>query len=233
MRSKVLGLGLVVPLAMLAACNEVTTGEYGALTFTPDSCGQSGCSLDNRLIAGASVNVTLDDATHPHENVDLSDLTLITDEPGVVRVEMVERSAFNSEWKVSGVNPGLAHLIAIDRGGYEIDRTDIQVGRIDRFQVVNGAPTSVRTADRPGFDQVWTVRAGALADLKIEPFDDGIMGRFKFHVDIDEALFAAMSPTQAKDLENGHLVFNVPAGEYDATFTASDGTTFDLLVIAQ
>lgn len=233
MRSMVLGLGLVVPLAMLAACNEVTTGQYGALTFTPDSCGESGCSLDERLIAGASVNVTLDDASHPHENVDLSDLTLITDNPNVVRVEVVERSGFNSEWKVTGVNPGSAHLIAIDLGGFEIDRTDIQVGRIDRFQVRNAAATSVRTADRPGFDQVWTVRAGASADLTVEPFDDGIMGRFKFHVDIDEAMFATMSPDQVKALEDGRMVFNVPAGEYTVTFTASDGSTFDLLVIAQ
>jgi hypothetical protein len=233
MRSKVLGLGLVVPLALLAACNEVTTGEYGALTFTPDSCGDNGCSLDDRLIAGASVNVTLDDATRPHENVDLSDLTLISDDPTVARVEVVERSGLTSEWKVIGVNPGYAHLIAIDLGGYEIDRTDIQVGRIDRFQVRNAAATSVRTADRAGFDQVWTVRAGAVADLTVEPFDDGIMGRFKFHVDIDRVMFATMSPAQAKDLENGHMVFNVAAGEYTVTFTASDGSTFDLLVIAQ
>jgi hypothetical protein len=233
MRSKVLGLGLVVPVLMLAACNEVTTGQYGALTFTPDECGESGCSLDDRLIAGASVNISLDDAQHPHEHVDLSDLTLITDNPDVVRVEVVARSGFESEWKVTGVNPGIAHLIAIDLGGFEIDFTDIRVGTIDRFQVRNSAATSVRTADRPGFDQVWTVRANAPAELAVEPFDDGVMGRFKFHVDIDEAMFATMSPDAVKELESGRMSFNVPAGEYTVTFTASDGSLFDLLVVAQ
>jgi hypothetical protein len=232
MRSMVLGLGLVVPLAMLAACNEVTTGEYGALTFTPDHCGPQGCSLDDQLILGATVNVTLDDAADPHAGADLAGLTLITDEPGIVGVQVVEASSFHSEWKVTGRAPGVAHLIAIDEHGYEIDRTDISVGVIRSFEIDNTSSGAVRGADRAGYDQVWNVAQNGTGDFRLNVADVGKMGRLQYHVDIDEALLDHV--VAKNELEDGRLVFqNLPTGEYDAIFSAPDGSSFAILIVQQ
>jgi hypothetical protein len=232
MRSMVLGLGLVVPLAMLAACNEVTTGDYGALTFTPDHCGANGCTLDDRLIVGATVNVTLDDAADPHSNVDLSNLTLITDAPGVVHVSVVEVTSFTSEWKVTGLASGDAHLIAIDENGYEVDRTEIHVGVIRGYRVIDGSEGAVRGADRTGYDQVWNIAKNGVGDFKLDVNDSDAMGYLQFHVDIDEALLA--HTVFQGELTDGHLEFeNLPTGEYDAIFSAPDGSSFAILIVQQ
>lgn len=232
MRSMVLGLGLVVPLAMLAACNEVTTGEYGALTFTPDRCGANGCTLDNDLIVGATVNVTLDDAANPHSNVDLSNLTLITDAPDVVTVTAVQVSSFTSEWKVTGRASGSAHLIAIDQNGYEVDRTDLRVSAIHGYRLVDESEGAVRGADRPGYDQVWNVAANGVGDFRLDITNADAMGFLQYHVDIDEALLA--HTVFQNELPDGHLEFkNLPTGEYDAIFSAPDGSSFAILIVQQ
>jgi hypothetical protein len=77
------------------------------------------------------------------------------------------------------------------------------------------------------------VNANLVAELQIRAQLDGspTMGAFRYDVDIDEALFASLAP--GADLQDGHLIFRVPAGEYDATFTAADGTSIHLLFVAQ
>ncbi len=235
MRSTLMA-AVLVPLAMLAgACNTVTTGDSGVLTFTPDECGPGGCSLDDTLIVGGSTLVTLDDANDRHNNADLSDLTLITDNPGVVDVQVVKSSSFTSSFRVTGVAGGRAHLIAIDRGGYEVDRTDVVVGYADAFDIYRGSKGFVRDNDRAGYDQVWITQASAENDMTIYALRHGdrLMGRFEYHVDIDRVLFDGISAVWKDSLAKGHMVFRVPPGEYPVTFTTPDGLPLRLLIVAK
>ena len=54
-------------------------------------------------------------------------LTLISSDPYVLEVYPVYQGSTFSEWRVDGVGPGRADLIAIDGYGYEIDYTGVEV----------------------------------------------------------------------------------------------------------
>ena len=235
MRSKsVLGLALVVPLAMLAgACNTVTTGDHGVLTFTPDECGdENGCSLNDDLAVGGTMKISLDDASDQHGS-DLSDLTLISSDPNVFQVALIERGAFTSEWRVTGTGGGWAELIAIDRGGFEVDHTDLTVAFSDRLDIEHHAGNAVGPTTRIGYDQVWTVNANQDVKLQAVPVRNGsrLTGKVGYRVDIDEVLFD--SRLSSANIEIGQLDFRVPMGEYDVTFTSPDGSVLRVLIVAQ
>ncbi len=219
----------VLPLALLAACNTITTGDNGVLTFTPDDCGKSSCSLDEELVIGGSTVVTLDDAGEG----DVDDLTLISSDPYVLRVELVERGAFDSEWRVTGTGAGSAEIIAIDAYGYEIDYTEVEVRRADKLALDREGGNAVGPSVRVNFDEVWTVNAGEDVSLHASPYRNGwkLMGRVSYDVSIDEILFDGLSPGARVEL--GELRFNVPYGEYPVTFRAPDGTAVDVLIVAQ
>jgi hypothetical protein len=223
-------LGLLTVALVTGACNEVTTGKTGVLTFTPDECGEVSCSLDDDLAVGGSILVSIDER---RAGGDLSDLTLITDAAGVLRVESVTRTALTSEWRVTALAPGPARLIAIDRQGYEVDYTDVGASSADKLRIEHRAGNAVGPGARTGFDEVWTVKAGESIDLRIAPFhgNQRLTGRIAYHVDIDKLLHAGLSP--GSSLERGELAFRVPAGEYDATFDLPDGQALRLLVVAQ
>ena len=67
---------LALPFASFAACtwNEVEDGRLGRLEMTPSECGQPGCDLDD----GIAVGGTLDLSLRAKDNVDISDLRLVS-----------------------------------------------------------------------------------------------------------------------------------------------------------
>ena len=150
----------------------------------------------------------------------------------MVRVQVVESSSFRSEWKVTGLASGRAHLIAIDEHGYEIDRTDLRVGTIHSYHVDNFSTGAVRGAARQGYDEVWNLAKNGVGDLRLDATDGDSMGALAYHVDIDEALMAHV--TVKSDLVDGRLTFkDLPTGEYDVIFSAPDGSSFALLIVQQ
>ena len=220
----------LVPLAALAACNEVTTGDHGVLTFTPDDCGEDFCSLDNDLAVGGSTVVTLEAA---YEGDDVSGLTLISSDPTVLAVQRIDDGVYSSEWRVTGTGSGYAQLIAIDYAGYEIDHTDLDVRHADRLDVHRERGDAVGPSARAGYDQVWTVNVGTLVELQVAPYRHGsrMMGTMAYRVDIDQVLFDGLAT--GSDVDNGELAFKVAAGEYDVSFVAPDGHALSLLIVAQ
>jgi hypothetical protein len=212
-----------------AACNTVTTGDRGVLTFTPDECGRDSCDLGDELVVGGSTRVSLDDVDR-HGDVD--GLTLITDDPSVLRVDLIDRGSFTSEWRVTAVGPGWARLIAIDGAGYEVDSTDVEARHPDRLAMDRRWGQAVKSS-RFGVDEVWTVEAGQDVRFDVRPVRHGwdMMGRVAYFVEIDEILHEGLAPEV--DLVHGELGFRVPAGEYPVTFTAPDGTFIAVLIVAQ
>jgi hypothetical protein len=219
----------LVPLAALAACNEVTTGAHGVLTFTPDDCGQDFCSLDDDLAVGSTTTVRLEAA----DDGDVDGLTLISSDPSILAVQKIDDGAFSSEWRVTATGSGYADLIAIDYDGYEIDHTELRARFADRLDVHAASGGAVGPTTRTGYDQVWTVNANKAIDLEVAAYRDGfhMAGAMGYQVDIDQVLFDHTS--SGADLEHGDLEFNVPAGSYDVTFKALDGHSLKLLIVAQ
>lgn len=235
MRTHRLGLLVsLIPLLTLAACsgwNSVETGERGALTFTPDECGRDGCDLDDPIVVGGSTIVTLESADSRYSVVGL---TLISSDPYVLDVYPVYLGSSWSEWRVDGVGPGRADLIAIDEYGYEIDYIGVDVRFADYIYLEHTRGSAVGPSfDRQGFDEVWTVNAGRDVAFDVTPMLGGrdLMGQLAYAVEIDEVLFASSDPGARLDL--GHVSFNAPAGEYAVFFTAPDGMTLSVLFVVQ
>jgi hypothetical protein len=225
----------VLPLAALAACNTVTTGGNGVLTFTPDECGESGCSLDDKLAVGTSALVRLESNSDDRGKLrgDISDLTLISANPNVFEVQLVRRDSQESDWRVTAVGNGNADLVAIDPGGYEIDFTPVQVRFADRLDLVLVSGKAVGPNVRLGYDQVWTVNANqdVLFRAELSARGESLTGKVPFHVDIDRVLFDNLD--FLNDTDAGELGFEVPAGEYPVTYQSPDGHILRALIIAQ
>jgi hypothetical protein len=220
--------------AALAGCdwNSVTTGDHGVVEFVPDHCGHDrGCDLDDALIVGGELEVNMSAAD---DRASVGGLRMISDNPAVLWVGEGEWStSYDSDWRVIGVGEGWAELVVIDQFGHEVDHTDVHVQFADRLGLESRGTNALRLAPRPGYAEVWSVMAGAPVSLEVAPrrTGDRLMGSFEYDVVIDPTLYAALDPS-AK-LTRGELRFHAPAGEHVVDFTAVDGTSVSVLIVAQ
>jgi hypothetical protein len=232
--NRLLQLVSLVPLLTSAACtgwNSVETGARGALTFTPDECGRDNCDLYDTLAVGGSSLVRIEAVD---DNRGVGGLTLISANPAIVDVYFVDQGAFSSDWEIVGNNAGWADLIVIDPYGYEVDHITIEVGWVDYLELDHGRGNAVGpTQDVPGFDEIWYVNAYETVSFDANPVRIGgyLMGRLSYGVVIDEALANALDADAR--LQEGHLSFAAPAGEYAVDFMAPDGATLYVLFVVQ
>jgi hypothetical protein len=234
MRSKTLGLALSLSLSLLACGGE----EYNDIILMASTPGETGsATFANRLIIGASMDVSLFSHESRH---DVSDMIVVTDVPNLAIVERIgpEERGFPGTiaWKVTGLREGEGHLIVRTADGVEVTRDRFHIGHIDGFEVRRDTIFAVRAPDREGFDQVWDVDTRGRVRLHVVPFAEGdaidAIGEFDYGVDIDPVL-AAHTMEGDGPLERGYLSFgNMPTGEFPVTFTASDGSVFRLLIVS-
>lgn len=207
------------------------TGARGALTFTPDECGRDNCDLYDTLAVGGWSSVRVEAVD---DNLSVSGLTLISANPAIVDVYPTYQGSLWSDWQIVGYNPGWVDLIVIDPLGYEVDHITIEVGYVDYLELDHVRGNAVGpTQDVQGFDEVWYVNAYETVSFDANPVRIGgyLMGRMSYGVVIDEALANALD-SDAR-LEEGHLSFAAPSGEYAVDFTSPDGATLYVLFVVQ
>ena len=221
---------LALPFASFAACtwNEVEDGRLGRLEMTPSECGQPGCDLDD----GIAVGGTLDLSLRAKDNVDISDLRLVSSAPWIVDVVATESFGLEPRFRIAGNNPGRADLIAIDRYGYEVDYLPVEVAAISAFDV--GAIADGMTESTvPGLGPVFEVVAGTEVTLQIDGTSRGriLTGDVQLEVALDAALALAMLP--GSDPARGELHFRAPGGAHDLTVTAPGGARETIRVVGK
>jgi hypothetical protein len=218
----------LLPLVLAAACNVTTTGDRGEVTFTPDDCGQSFCSLDFDLAAGASMDVEID-ALSP--DLDPARLNLYAANGGVAVVVPIVSSGA-SRWRVIGVDAGRTSLIVVDHRGVHIDVTDLEVRRPSRLGLSLQHGPAVEHGGTPFGFEVWTVGAASWVDFHVRPLDFAggeMMGKLDLDVDLDADLFAALDP--AARLGLGELAIRPMApGDYTASFYDAHGLVLDVVL---
>src|SRR5688500_15266002 len=121
----------VSSFALLAACNEVETGEYGLIDFVPDDCGQAFCDFDDRLAVDATTDVRLS-GTDEH---DADGLFIRTSSPWVAEVIAEDPDTAFPRVTLVGNAPGEVDLLAIDSWGYVVDYITIEVAAPDAIGV--------------------------------------------------------------------------------------------------
>jgi hypothetical protein len=221
-------LALIAPVLMLAsACNVVTTGDRGELTFTPDDCGQYYCSLDLPLAAGSSMIVDLGDV-HGH---DVSFLDLVAGDSHVAIVVPVPLFAGDWRWRVYGLAGGTTRLYAVDGAGNDIDQTLLEVETPSRLGLTLEHGPAASHADDPFGLEVWTVTAASRVAFQVRPLDwagGTMMGKLELTADLDASLFAALDP--AADVTAGELAMRPMApGDYGVSFYGPNQLLLDVI----
>ena len=216
-----------LPLLFTAACNLTTQGEYGAVAFDPEDCGQAFCSLDFVLAAGTSVDIEIDGL----DGIDTSRMSLVADDPGVAVV--VPIYGFGPvRWRVIGVDEGRTDLVVVDRAGYEVDYTSIGVRRPSSLGLSLQFGPAVAHLGQPEGLEVWTVGAASYVDFHVRPLDwagGELMGKLELDADMDAALFAALEPSA--NITGGELTVRpMLPGDYGASFYGPRGLILDVVL---
>jgi hypothetical protein len=210
----------VSSFALLAACNEVETGEYGVVEFVPDDCGQAFCDLDDRLAVDATTDVYLNAA----DGGSADGLFIRTSSPWIAEVVAEDTDGLSPRVTLAGNAPGEVDLLAIDSWGYIVDYVTIEVAAPDAI----GVDVFGSAVDGPhyaaGYDDLYFVDAGAEIEIDAHAYADAgpLMGNMAYTVIIDADL--ALNVRPGDDLSDGKFRVTVPAGEHDLTIATPSVT---------
>jgi len=206
--------------ALLGACNEVETGEYGLVEFVPDDCGQAFCDLDDRLAVDATTDIYIEGT----DDRPVDDLIIRTSSPWIAEVIDEDNDGLSPRITLIGNAPGALDLMAIDPWGYVVDYVTIQVAAPDAVEVdvigvdVDGPHLAADT------DDLYFVRAGTEIDVDARVLFDGnlLTGKMAYSVVIDADL--AVNVRAGDDLSDGHFRLTAPTGEHDLLIATASAT---------
>lgn len=210
-------LSFLAATSLLAACNEVETGHYGLVEFVPDDCGAASCDLDDRLAVDATTDIYINGVDGQY----VDDLTISTSAPWIAEVVDERDDGLSPRVTIAGNAPGLVDLLALDRWGYVVDYTTIEVAAPDalRVDVWGSAVDGPHAA--ADVDDLYFVRADTEIEIDVSALadDDELLGRLSYSIVIDADLVFGLEP--GDDLSDGNFRLRVPPGEHDLYVSTS------------
>jgi hypothetical protein len=207
------------------ACNVSTDGANGNVTFTPTDCGRIGCDFDNSMGVGGTIQVQIAGI----EGVSTAGADLISDDPSLLSVTAVGQPT----WELQSLAPGVARLTVLDSQGADLDFLEVPMQELTGLIGTNILGDAVGPSDDASFDEVWTVNADEAVSFQVTPvigIDSPTMGKYVYTATVDAGLEAGLIDT---NLSEGYLYFEVPAGQYTASFEDDFGHFIDMLIIAE
>jgi hypothetical protein len=219
---------LLASFSFAAACNSVTTGDDGTITFTPDDCGQAWCSLDDTLAVGTSVEVTL--GVVDGFDSDVAHLTLVSDDP-TVAVTFPLPAAGVSRWTVLTTGPGVTRLVALE-GNHYVDGTLIRAERAFRLglEVDDGPAFAGDISVGPVTEETWRFPAGEHVGFRVRPLDAHgfeLTGKLNLTTELDQPLFDALSGSA--DVPAGKIALRpMFAGDFALSAYGPEGLVLDV-----
>jgi hypothetical protein len=222
----ILAIAFVVALA---ACNTSTEGANGNVLFTPDNCGRIGCNFDDSIGVGGTIEMYITG----RDGVSTAGATIESDDPAVLEIATIPDVGGRPTWELFGASAGVGRLTVYDANDAVLDFIEIGVQELSALGAENILGDAVGPADDPSYDEVWTVNADQAVSFQITPLiGEGVptMGKYTYTATIDQGIEDGLLD---EDLSEGYLYFQVPAGEYAASFEDDYGHAIDLLIVAQ
>ena len=215
-------------LLSAAACNSSTEGAFGNVAFTPLECGRVLCTLDESVGVGGTINLriaglkgmTTVAATVSSEEVDLVSVFPVADQD-------------QPTWEIEALGPGTAIINVHGVDSQLMDFVELSIREPAYLSAKNILGDAVGPSDNPNYDEVWIVNADQEVSFQmtaINSDDQPLMGKFSFDATLDIGLENGLLDT---DLGRGYLHFNVPAGDYLATFKEVHGREIRMLIVSQ
>lgn len=213
----------------LSACNATSEGEEGNVLFTPRDCGRLSCDFEDSIGVGGVVHVQIEG----NDGVSTAGVDLASDDEGVLQVRAIGDIAGAPAWELVGVSAGVAGLEAIDRDGAVLDELEVGVQTVSGLTLQNVLGDAVGPSVEGGVE-VWQINADEAVSFQVTPtIGDGVptMGRFAYDAGpIDEPIIQGLVQD---DISEGYLYFEVPAGEYSASFQDGEGNALDVTFVAE
>ena len=210
------------------ACNTSTDGANGYVTFTPSECGRFSCDFDDSIGVGGTIEVQITGL----EGVSTAGADLVSDDPEFLSVTPIADRG-QPTWELQALAAGVARLTVLDPDDAVLDFIEVPIQELTGLIAENVLGDAVGPADDASFDEVWKVNADEGVSFQITPaigIDAPAMGKYVYTATIDAGLEDGLVDN---NLSGGYLYFNVPAGQYAASFVNDFGHAIDLLIVAE
>lgn len=209
---------VLLVLAALGACNQPRTGANNVVQFTPLNCGNLllGCSFDQSLGLWADSDVQIQGI----DGFSTAGLDLASSDPTVLTVDKIADQAGRPTWGLHGAGEGVATLAAVDRGGAEVDFTEVAVRKAARLSLTRVLGNAVGPTVEGGAE-VWTVNADQPVSLQARMKVDAsaeLIGRIVYTVTVPAGSRLLDSELGGSDRAQGYLYVQPPAGTYPFSF---------------
>lgn len=210
------------------ACDTSTDGANGNVAFTPTDCGRLGCDFDDSIGVGGTIEVQIMGL----EGISTAGADLISEDLELLSVRKVADRG-QPTWELQSLAAGVAILTVLDSEGADLDFLEVPMQELTGLIGSNILGNAVGPADDVTFDEVWTVNADEAVSFQVTPvigIDVPAMGKYVYTATIDAGLEEGLIEP---NLSDGYLYFEVPAGEYAASFEDDYGHFIDMLIIAE
>ena len=226
MKHLLLALGAI---ATVAACNVSTEGAHGNIAFTPSECGRIGCDFDDSIGVGGTIEMHIEGL----DGVSTVGTTIISEDPELLSAVAIADVGGRPTWELLALNAGVARLTVLTQGEEVLDFIEVPIQELSGLIAQNVVGDAIGPAEDASYDEVWTVNADQAVSFQLTPvigLDAPTMGKYVYTATIDQGMEEGLID---QDLSEGYLYFNVPAGEYLASFEDDFGHTFDMLIVAE
>jgi hypothetical protein len=214
--------------AVLPACNTSSEGATGAILFTPRDCGRLGCDFADSIGVGGTINVQIEG----NGDVSTAGLSLVSADETVLSATAIADVGGRPTWELVGIGAGVAQLQVLAPDDGLVDFLEVGVQELSALTMENVLGDAVGPVDDAEVDESWQVNADTAVSLQVTPLiGDGAptMGRYDYQVTLDATLEGSLldGPDQ------GYLYFQVPAGDYLASFDDDYGHSLTIRIVAQ
>ena len=195
--------------------------------IVPVRCGlvDLPCGLDRAIAVSGAVDVeVLGPDGAPPDGVDL-----VVEPPAdagtaaIPAVDVVPIAPIDGvpAWRLHGFAPGFADVVALDPGGVERGRAEVQAVIADTIAFETTDPAVAGPLEEVGFQQGWEIPADAPATLqavaRLDEYD--VLGQLRYTITADPGgLLGHQLP--GGDAAAGVLRLQAPAGDYPLTIVA-------------
>jgi hypothetical protein len=216
---------LVLGVTLLAACGG---GAPDRVEIVAVRCGlvDVPCDLGRAIAAGGAVDVEVrGPGGEPLDGLDLAIEPGTTDAGAlaVPAVDVVPIAPIDGgpAWRLHGFAPGFADVVAIDAGGAEAGRVEVQTVIADTIRFETDDPAVTGPLVEYGFGEGWQIPADQPATLqavaRLDEYD--VLGQLHYTITADPGgLLGHQLPDG--DAGAGILRLQAPAGDYPLTIVA-------------
>lgn len=223
----------VLASVLAMGCDVSTTGNQGAIAFTPDECGHfAGCNFANPIGVGGSLLAHISGI----DGVSTVGIDLEASDPQILAVSPTGDIGGQPTWQLVGLAEGPVSILAVDAERQVVDFIDVSVVLPGKLMMENMLGEAVGpTADAPGFDERWIVNTNERAVFYVvaaQEDETPVLGQYGYTYAVDPGLMGDVTDPDSLSLGRLDITPTTP-GQYSVVFESNAGHSIAVLIDVQ